>query len=69
MTKYELVKETKPNGTIMYSIEKDGSYVHNTATTMLEEVERWFTALENGGNSLTLKEIIKTIEVDENKTN
>ena len=64
--KLELVKETKPNGTILYSIEKDGSYVNNTATTMLEEAERWFTAIENGSNSLTLKEIIKTIEVDEN---
>ena len=64
--KLELVKETKPNGTIMYSIEKDGSYVPNTATIMLEEAERWFTALENGGNSLTLKETIKTIEVNEN---
>jgi hypothetical protein len=67
--KLELVKETKPNGTILYSIEKDGSYVNNTATTMLEEAERWFTAIENGSNSLTLKEIIKTIEIDENKTN
>jgi hypothetical protein len=64
--KLELVKETKPNGTILYSIEKDGSYVNNTATTMLEEAERWFTAIENGSNSLTLKETIKTIEVDEN---
>jgi hypothetical protein len=67
--KLELVKETKPNGTILYSIEKDGSYVNNTATTMLEEAERWFTAIENGSNSLTLKETIKTIEIDENKTN
>ena len=64
--KLELVKETKPHGTILYSIEKDGSYVNNTATTMLEEAERWFTAIENGSNSLTLKETIKTIEVDEN---
>ena len=63
--KLELVKETKPNGTILYSIEKDGSYVHNTATTTLEEAERWFTALENGSNSLTLKETIKTIEVND----
>jgi hypothetical protein len=62
--KLELVKETKPNGTILYSIEKDGSYVNNTATTMLEEAERWFTAIENGSNSLTLKETIKTIEVE-----
>ena len=67
--KLELVKETKPNGTILYSIEKDGSYVNNTATTMLEEAERWFTALENGSNSLTLKETIKTIEIDDKNDN
>lgn len=64
--KLELVKETKPNGDILYSIEKDGAYVPNTATTIIEEAERWFFALENGGSSLTLKETIKTIEVDEN---
>jgi len=63
--KLELVKETKPNGAILYSIEKDGVYVANTATTIIEEAERWFTALENGGNSLTLKETIKTFETDE----
>ena len=64
--KLELVKETKPNGTIMYSIEKDGSYIPNTATTIIEEAERWFSALENGGSSLTLKETIKTIEINDN---
>jgi hypothetical protein len=64
--KLELVKETKPNGTIVYSIEKDGHYVSHTATENLEQAEGFFKSIIGGGNTETIKEIIKTIEVDEN---
>ena len=64
--KLELVKETKPNGTIVYSIEKDGHYVSHTATENLEQAEGFFKAIIGGGTTETIKETIKTIEVDEN---
>ena len=35
--KLELVKETKINGTILYSVEMDGKYVSNTATENLKQ--------------------------------
>ena len=60
--KLELVKETKPNGTILYSIEKDGQYVSHTATENLEQAEEFFKAIIGGGVTETIKETLKTIE-------
>lgn len=65
MTKYELVKETRIDGQVQYSIEKDGKYVSRSVCETLEEAERYLNALTNGGSLEALKETIKTIELDE----
>ena len=66
MAKYELVKETRPSGSILYSVELDGKYVSYTSTTLLEQAEEFLRLLANGvNNPTTLKETIKTIEVND----
>ena len=68
--KLELVKETKINGTTLYSVEMDGKYVSNTATENLKQAEGFFDLFLIKDNPTgTIKETIKTIEIDENKTN
>ena len=63
---YELVKETSINGVVRYSIEKDGYYVNRSVTHSLEEAEKFLHILTaNGGVLDTIKETIKTIEVNE----
>lgn len=69
MTKYDLVKETKIDGTIQYSIEKDGKYVSRSVTHTLAQAEEFLNILAKGGDLETLRQTIKTIEVDEDKTN
>jgi hypothetical protein len=70
MAKYELVKETTINGVVRYSIERDGHYVNRSVTHSLEEAERYLHIVTtNDGTLDTTKETIKTIEVDEDKTN
>jgi hypothetical protein len=71
MTKYVLVKETTINGAVSYSIEKDGKYVSRSVTHSLEEAERYLHIVTTTGTLDTIKEKIKTIEVNENelKTN
>ena len=69
MAKYELVKETTINGIVRYSIEKDGNYVNRSVTLSLEEAEDFLNIIAKGGDLETLRQTIKTIEVDENKTN
>ena len=66
MTKYELVKETTIDGLVRYSIELNGRYVSRTVTDNLEQAEVFLNTFAKGGNLETLKETIKTIEVDEN---
>jgi hypothetical protein len=65
MAKYELVKETTINGMERYSIEKDGCYVSRSVTHSLEEAERYLHILTTNGQLDTLKETIKTVEVNE----
>jgi hypothetical protein len=69
MTKYEIVKETSFTGTILYSIEKDGTYVINSCSQDLFKVEEYLKNILENGEKEKIKEIIKTIEVNENKTN
>jgi hypothetical protein len=67
MAKYELVKETRPNGTILYSVELNGRYVSHTATENLVQAKEFFSLLTTkGSNTETIKETIQTIELDEN---
>ena len=69
MAKYELVKETSINGVVRFSIERDGHYVNRSVTHSLEEAEKYLNILTaNGGVLDTIKETIKTIEVNEDKT-
>lgn len=65
MAKYELVKETLIDGTIRYSIERDGHYVSRSVTNSLEEAERYLHAVTAKGTLDTIKETIKTIEVND----
>jgi hypothetical protein len=65
MAKYELVKETSINGEIRYSIEKDECYVSKSVTNSLEEAERYLHIVATTGTLDTIKEKIKTIEVNE----
>jgi hypothetical protein len=67
MAKYELVKETRPNGTILYSVELNGRYVSHTATEDLAQAKEFFSLLTTKVNSTeTIKETIQIIELDEN---
>lgn len=66
MAKYELVKETRFDGTIQYFIEKDGLYVNRSITFDLEQANRFFELAMQGKNLENIKETIKTIEVNEN---
>jgi hypothetical protein len=65
MAKYELVKETRIDGVIQYSIEIDGRYVSRSVTDKLEQAEEYLRILSEKGSLETLKETIKTIEVNE----
>ena len=69
MANYELVKETKIDGFVQYSIEKDGKYVSRSVTDSLDEAEKYLSSLVKGGNLETLREIIKTIAVDDKNDN
>jgi hypothetical protein len=65
MAKYELVKETTVDGIVRYSIEKDGLYVSRSLTLNLEEAEKYLHIATNNGTLDTIKETIKTIEVND----
>ena len=69
MTKYEIVKETSFTGTILYSIEKEGHYVINSCNSELHKVEEYLRNIISNGEQEKIREVIKTIEVNENKTN
>lgn len=66
MANYKLVKETKIDGEISFSIEKDGKYISRSICSTLEEAEALLDILLKGGNLETLKEVIKSIDIDEN---
>jgi len=63
MATYQIVKETSFTGTTTYSIEKDGTYVWNSASTDLTQVEDYLHLILTNGEKI--KETIKTIEVDD----
>jgi hypothetical protein len=69
MAKYELVEKTEVNGEVWYYIHKgNGFSVTNSWTKKLEEAEKMFKELQEGKSSEPIIKILKTIEVDENKT-
>ena len=66
MARYQIVKETSFTGTIQYSIEKDGRYIMNSASSDLEKVEKYLQKIISNNEQEVVKETIKTIELDEN---
>ncbi len=66
--KLELVKEIKINGEIRYSIEADGRYIHHSLTDNLQQAEEYFNKIADGGSTEIFKQILKTTEINENKT-
>lgn len=66
MARYQIVKETSFTGTTQYSIEKDGRYIMNSASSDLEKVERYLQKIIVNNEQEVIKETIKTIEIDEN---
>jgi hypothetical protein len=69
MAKYEIVKETSFTGSVLYSIEKEGLYILNSCSQDLFKVEEYLRNIIINGEQEKIKEVIKTIEIDENKTN
>lgn len=65
MAKFEIVKETSFTGTILYSIEKDGVYVLNSCSQDKARVEEYLKNILENGEKENIKEIIKTIETNE----
>ena len=66
MTKYELVKVTNPDETIVYFIRKnEAASVTGSFTTKLNEAEQMLKEFEKGKLSDPIYETLKTIEVEE----
>jgi hypothetical protein len=65
MTKYELMKITNPDETIVYFIRKNGDSVSGSFTTKLNEAEEMLKEFEKGKPSEPIYETLKTIEVEE----
>lgn len=62
--KIELVKETKLDSSILYSIEIDGRYVSNTATSDYDRVCGFYDMLiQSNVSSIESKEIVKSTEL------
>ena len=59
MTKYELVKETKHDGAIVYYIRKNGRDMSYTFTFDLYEARKYLSILSHGK-----KEVIETIKIN-----
>jgi hypothetical protein len=68
MAKYELVEKTETNGEVWYSIRKDDKYVDNSYTRNIEDATQMLNIYSKGKPTEPIFKIIKTIEVDENKT-
>jgi len=68
MATYQIVKETSFTGSILYSIEKDGKYITNSASSDLSKVEDYLHRIMSNGEQEVIKETIKTIEINENET-
>lgn len=65
MSRYQIVKETSFTGTIQYSIEKDGRYIMNSASSDLEKVEKYLQKIIASNEQEVIKETIKTVEVND----
>lgn len=68
MAKFEIIKETSFTGTTLYYIEKDGSYIMNSASSDLVKVEDYLHNIIKNNEQEKFRETIKTIDI-ENETN
>lgn len=64
MAKYELIKETKFNGDIFYSISINGNYLSGSTSMNLETTQTQFDMLVKQINPII--EILETVEINEN---
>jgi len=65
MATYQIVKETSFTGATLYSIERDGKYIMNSASADLTKVEDYLHRIITNNEQEIVKETIKTIEVDD----
>jgi hypothetical protein len=65
MAKYDIVKETSFTGNILYSIEKEGQYVINSCNSELHKVEEYLRNIIINGEKEKIREVIKTIEIND----
>jgi hypothetical protein len=65
MAKYEIIKETSFLGDVLYSIEKEGSYISNSCSSDLNKVESYLKSILENGTHEKIKETIKIIEVND----
>jgi hypothetical protein len=61
--KLEIVKETKINGDVLYSIELDGVYVPNSVNLDLSKVQDMYDMIVKNGITKSIKKTIKTTEI------
>lgn len=57
--KIELIKETKWNGDVIYSVEVDGKYVSNSIALNEENAQKIFNHISENGGIDPKKEVIK----------
>lgn len=69
MAKYEIVKETTFTGSVIYYIEKDGSYIMNSASGDVSKVEEYLHNILSNNEQEKFKETIKSIEVNDKENN
>lgn len=62
--KLEIVKETKINGDVFYSIEVDGKYLADSTSAELSKVNAMHDRIvQSGSVTGTIKEVLKTTEL------
>jgi hypothetical protein len=69
MAKFEIVKETSFTGSVLYYIEKNGSYIMNSASSDLGKVESYLNNIITNNEQEKIKETVKTIEFDDTNDN
>ena len=63
MAKYELVKETKPNGAIFYYTTKDGLYVDSSLSSDYNKALEFFNIIKERGSIVPKVEVLESVEV------
>jgi hypothetical protein len=69
MAKYELEERTELNGQVWYHIKKDDIHVDDTYTQDFNQALEFFDSFKNGKQNKPIIKILKTIDINEDKTN